>query len=87
MSNDDTTPAEVEYRTPGPHDRHILAVKADGFAKIVGHETRSGSEAEACRRLQEAWEIFEDSPAELPRGRFYCELGEDGNFEIGARVR
>lgn len=85
----------VEYPTADPSTRHVLIIEPDGWAYIAPHLPGNHDLAE-CERVAIASRAFLGAPNPIGartagrvnpgRGRYWCGVDEDGNFEIGARL-
>lgn len=77
----ETEPA-TEYETEAP--RHVLIIEETGMAYVAPHIR---PETPRCAVLLDAFRRFSHGGfGEITPGRFWCDVSEDGNFEIGSRI-
>lgn len=74
-----------------PHDRHVLIVEPDGLTYVGPHLDLPKFDSARCEAIRHAAHAFVygrgiGAAAAPAPGRYWCDVSEDGVFEIGGRV-
>lgn len=79
----ETTEPADSFETEAP--RHVLIIEAESRLTYVAPHIRP--ETPRCLVLLDAFRRFSHGGfGEIPAGRYWCDVSEDGNFEIGSRI-